>query len=157
MCPDASSCTTCNTNYTLGPTGTCNDCVEPCSTCADDGTCVGCLTGYYLENAQCYACITNCDTCPSPFICSACQTGFYFDGTSCTSCGLYCRTCSQTSGKCSQCLEGYQMSSGDCALCTDGSCTCTGISNYAMMYMTTSSATGIVLAGTSLALLAVII
>lgn len=80
--------------------GQCLNCVAPCITCLDAGTCLSCGNGYYLDSGTktckiCYTAIANCLTCYNTSYCVGCQHGYYLNTlkTACIKCPSNCTTC----------------------------------------------------------------
>lgn len=87
-------------------------CSFGCQSC-NSNVCLLCYSGYSLNtNGYCTPCLPGCDTCSNSnyAICILCGAGTYPVGNSCVSCSANCLFCN-TLGTCSQCLEGYVLSS----------------------------------------------
>lgn len=125
-----SSCTSCPSGYILQNfactliSSSNNTCSQNCATCQITNnvqTCLICLPGYILSNAnQCIPCMQNCSVCTlnknvtinNQPVCVSCSIGYYLNALSdlCTPCALNCAGC-LNSTVCFSCLQGYTLTS----------------------------------------------
>ncbi|MCQ2966620.1 MAG: hypothetical protein MJ250_07805 [Alphaproteobacteria bacterium] len=120
------------------------ECCAHCSDCrssANEATCYGCESGYYLSGGTCYpgvACCSGCSNCNhTTGVCSACGSGQYLSGNRCYSCPTVsngtCTSCSSSTNCTSiTCNTGYILQGNSCVVNTcptiqHGTCTsCSG-------------------------------
>ncbi|ESU40281.1 Variant-specific surface protein, partial [Giardia duodenalis] len=157
-CVTADECTANNDHYIdntdSGPNGkTCKACsakVENCASCASEGACQKCASGYILDGAACtqQTCSTpDCKTCTNPKapneICTSCVSAHYLTPTgqcisdcaalsgyygdtdkTCKRCEVAnCETCNDQ-GKCQTCKDGFYGES--CSKCHESCKNCSG-------------------------------
>ncbi|CAD8192950.1 unnamed protein product [Paramecium pentaurelia] len=113
-------------------------CSTPCTMCVSF-VCFSCTDGYYLNANECSACSKPCQNCSSsstdcstcvdstnqvPPTC-ACQEAKIMNTSTfyCDNCPNNCKICSSTS-VCTQCYDGYILSSTVCIPCTKPCVTC---------------------------------
>ena len=124
-------------------------CGGNCSKCADFGTCLGCLDGFYLDvdGLNCVACPGNCSSCVYSVAilnvtCTQCLGGFYkaynqTKGQVCLPCDNDgCQVCQPsntttktnidaTDGNCSFCAQFSSLINGVCLKCSTNCTSCT--------------------------------
>ena len=93
--------------------------VANCAQCDSSGACIKCNDGYILLNGKCgkqldVVCnVPNCQKCSDAqgTICATCNTGYYLAGLGekCSKCAN-CSTCDESTGSCSKCEVGYELS-----------------------------------------------
>jgi len=94
-------------------------CALRCTTCIN-GTCMGCMTGYYLQSTSCTACSANCGECASGTQCTTCNGGYYVNANGgCTVCPTRCALCDSAT-VCTLCKEGSRLNNTDCVACSSG-------------------------------------
>ena len=123
----STKCLTCNAGYYPNTNGDCKTCsnIHCVSTkCnASNGTCSGCLNGYYLDGTSCKSCSlkSNCDKCSTTSTkCLTCKADYYPNTNGdCIKCNTIsnCVSCQQDKEYCVICKEGYFMKDGQCFNC----------------------------------------
>jgi len=127
------SCDTCDSTWGEKTTTsiTCDKCTKSnCKTCALDGTCSVCKTGYYLDSGDCKTCSSksgndNCVECANADgTCTVCASGYYkLSGNTCSAIPSNCITGDAgNAGECADagCETGYGLegSGTSCTQCT---------------------------------------
>ena len=87
---------------------------------------MNCLSGFYLNEANCSSCPQNCSTCLANK-CLTCEIGSYLDSTNATRCNACnsklngCTDCLEKYGilKCQECEEAYFVYQGHCYSCSE--------------------------------------
>ncbi|ELP85451.1 protein serine/threonine kinase, putative, partial [Entamoeba invadens IP1] len=136
----ASTCLSCNDNYSMTTSGTCeclyNDVLGKCSllNCETylNGKCHMCGNAYYYDVAtdSCKKCGLKCSQCKISNSCELCQrnTGVYiFNGKS--ACAEIDCCASYILSKCIKCLPGYFLIQGKCGNCIPNCAECTYFDN----------------------------
>ncbi|KAK3607541.1 hypothetical protein CHS0354_025798, partial [Potamilus streckersoni] len=110
----------------------CDEVTGHCTTCMSHGTgpyCnETCPAGLHGESCN-KLCPTHCNRCLNQSYCNECKTGRY--GTSCESlCHPDCMTCIDDPQKCTSCIPGKFLDTGNvCLNCTENCLSCTGRDN----------------------------
>jgi hypothetical protein len=113
----AESCAATHTLFSssLGNTGYCTA-IASCQTFSEEGICVTCMTGFYLDGmSMCQSCskVAGCAVCTAPDQCQTCSPGFYMAVTSkdndkpaseCVACDSGC-ICDNAENTCKGCIS----------------------------------------------------
>jgi len=138
-------CSQCNQYYYVNPSNSsCILCPNTprCLNCmvSTPNLCLLCAPGFFLSSGLCIACPAYCSVCNSSTLCTklAYPTGkaimIINNSSVLVECDQGCSTCSSTDpSKCSNCSQGYVLSSGVCMTCSlSSNCqTCTQ-NNFAL-------------------------
>jgi len=126
----ASDCDSCVDGFYVD-NGICTACDESCATCDGCGKdhCTTCNAGTVLVNGQCY-CDPTCATCNgiTDGDCLSCNSHQVLINGRCNQCNSACKECTDPSSTgCSECDDGFKLSSGQCVpACDTSACkTCT--------------------------------
>jgi hypothetical protein len=124
----AANCQTCKDPLQSPQSGVC--CTVNCKDC-QQGQCLSCRDGFFLDGSVCSACdsscktcdksATHCTTCPvgkylyADYTCGQCETaGLFVDGTSCSTCTRTCLTCKEKKENCTSCTKNFTLTNGTC-------------------------------------------
>ena len=117
-CSSSSVCTSCASGYSLTTGGQCLPCLGNCRICSGNqqGICLGCGNGFYLNGNTCTSCPEFCDSCSSSSSCLTCMVGYTLNSSQqCVkNCEWPCATCTDptSASSCTSCLAGYSLSEG---------------------------------------------
>lgn len=130
-------CSSCPSgNYIFQQGGQCLQ-VTGCISMSNQGVCLSCASGYYLDQGACTQCDASCGTCDHSSLCLSCKPGYYnatdVNHALCQACPAGCSAC-VAGGTCSGCFTGYRLNAGvctacgaNCDQCTAGACTACSI------------------------------
>ncbi|ELP89619.1 hypothetical protein EIN_201040 [Entamoeba invadens IP1] len=111
-------CTSCEDNFYLTDTQSCERCDDNCLTCISNSRkCLSCANDYFLAN---YKCETNdnlklkCDSFSKSGGCVICKRGYYRVVLDCYDCDVKCETCNNNITCLSCNTTNYRTKSGDC-------------------------------------------
>lgn len=91
----------------------------------DTGACLSCYDGYSVYQGDCIIPQNNANTnnvepnciTTKAGVCYECAAGFFLNYKStCQQIDTLCRTYNQSTGDCTACYDGYQLSSGKCVI-----------------------------------------
>ncbi|KAL7719923.1 TNFR-Cys domain-containing protein [Entamoeba marina] len=104
----------------------CAKCEESCSHCTNNGTCLMCAEGYFLdpEFGKCveHYEIEHCAEKNWNNVCVRCEDGYGFDKfKKCVACDASCKDC-HYADKCKHCKDGFFNENGHCVACSRRGC-----------------------------------
>ncbi|ELP92305.1 protein serine/threonine kinase, putative, partial [Entamoeba invadens IP1] len=118
MLSNTFGCTSCEDNFYLTDTQSCERCDDNCLTCISNSRkCLSCANDYFLAN---YKCETNdnlklkCDSFSKDGGCVICKRGYYRVGLDCYDCDVKCETCNNNITCLSCNSTNYRTKSGKC-------------------------------------------
>ncbi|EAR90268.2 zinc finger lsd1 subclass family protein (macronuclear) [Tetrahymena thermophila SB210] len=137
----------CNSGYYANKLlGSCVQCDQSCSECADQVSCSKCNNGYYQISGQplCSQCKATCLTCTALTMCTSCVAGTFLSNNDCVPvcpkgqfgsnglcipCDSNCDSCSSNSTKCQSCQIGYYLNNSNvCIQCSQNCLQCSSAS-----------------------------
>ncbi|CAK59362.1 unnamed protein product (macronuclear) [Paramecium tetraurelia] len=144
-CPSANTCTQCIGGYfwsfsglTTGSatdgSGTCQRCLDYCTSCTNSTNCTSCADGYYISQVNgittCASCLPSltCTKCQNGTSCLACASGYQLIGQ--TTCQKLPDGCTQmdSNQNCTSCVSIYVLNTQTpktCTPCGTGCASCT--------------------------------
>jgi hypothetical protein len=123
---DGYKCLKCKKGYYPKGKG-CAKCEDSCSSCEENGKCVDCVDGYYLdlEYGKCLQVFEpeNCETKDDKGLCAKCKKGYGFDRfRKCVKCDASCKECSENADKCTACKDTFFLQNEKCVACSTRGC-----------------------------------
>jgi len=71
-CSSSTTCTVCNSGYTLQNGACIQSCIQ-----MSGSTCIACDEGYVLDNGKCLKCPDGCKSCSNSLACKTCADGYF--------------------------------------------------------------------------------